>query len=167
MIYPKRAPANLMPATNAQLMYLVERMRADEIAQYEAFFGAFDPETAAAFFIAKPAPRVAIIDEEGFPVVAGGYEQIFPGVWSSWMLGTQQGWEKHWRTITKGSRWLIGQIMNSGARRVQTNVLTDRRKTCEWYMRGLGLSHEGDHPGFGLGGECVSDYALVGANNGS
>lgn len=161
MIFPKCPPTNVVPATNEQILYLVRHMRADEIAQFEAFFGKWDIQQAGRFFITKPEPRFALVGKDNLPVVAGGYEEVQPDIWQSWMLGTTEGWQSQWRTITKASRWYMGELIRAGARRLQTNVLSTRMDTCEWYARGLGLKLEGVHRGLGRGGQSVSDYALV------
>ena len=156
-----KPPSNLIACKPYHLLYLCERMRDDEIEQYMAFVPIeyFDPDECAIRFMTYPGPKFTVIGKDGFPACAGGYHEVLPGVWQSWMVGSCEGWKDGWRSITKGSRWLIQELFLMGARRVQTNALASRTKTHEWYERGLGLKLEGVWCKYGLQGQDVVNYA--------
>lgn len=163
MLRITRPPENLIRCRNAHLQYLSERMRPDEIEQYVALTGAdkFDADVAAAAFMRTPGHKFTLLGPDGYPACAGGYEEVFPGVWQSWMVGSCEGWEHGWRSITKASRWLMDALFDMGARRLQTNALASRTRAIEWYERGLGLVREGTMRGFGAHGEDVAIFARV------
>ncbi len=157
-----RRPDNLLTCSMRVLIYLCENSREDEIEQYRALTGVdYDPEEAAFAFYGYGPMRIALHGPDMKPIAAGGYHEVFPGVWQSWMVGTAEGWEKCWPSIHRGTRWLMQQVMDHGAaRRLQTNALASRKKACEWYER-LGMKREGVMRGFGAGGEDVVLYGMT------
>jgi hypothetical protein len=160
-----RPPSNLISCKPSHLLYLCDRMRADEREQHEAVVSGipFDPD-AAAVGMMKLLSGVSftLVDDDSIPLVAGGWNEVFPGVWQSWMVGTEDAWKKHWRSITKGCRWLMdGLFREAGARRLQTNALASRAQAIEWYERSLGLVHEGTMRGYGINGEDVAMFSRV------
>jgi hypothetical protein len=162
-----RAPSNLIPMKPIHVLYLCERMRPDEIEQLHAFVniegadGEYDPDAAAKLFLNKQGPQFTVMGADGFPVVCGGYDMSIDGVWQSWMVGSMEGWEKNWRSITKASRWLMWSLFQNGARRLQTSAIASRCQAHEWYIRGLGMKHEGVQRGAGLNGEDIHLFGIL------
>lgn len=158
-------PSNLVACRPAHLVYLAHRMRADEIDQYLALTGAerYDPDVAVRGFINIPGPaKFTVVDRSGAPVVAGGFEEVIPGVWQSWMVGTDEGWAENWRSITKATRWLMDELLAGGARRLQTTALANREAAIHWYTNGLGMHQEGRWKNYGRNGEDVVQFARLG-----
>jgi hypothetical protein len=161
-----KPPANLIVCKSSHILYLCDRMRDDEIAQYQALVSGqktFEPDAAALGFMNIPgAIRFTLVDDDSVPICAGGWHEFFPGVWQSWMVGTSEGWAHHWRSITKASRWVMdGLFQQAGARRLQTNALASRTQAIEWYERSLGMTREGTWRGFGTNGEDVALFSRV------
>lgn len=159
-----KTPKNIVPCSMWHLLYLCEHMREDEIAQYMALTGAdsYKPEIAANGMFNMGGPRFTLVDDDNLPVVAGGYAEVIPGVWNSWMVGTSEGWEKHWREITRASKWMIEFMFDKmGARRLETMALADRSAACFWYEKSLKMVPEGMRVGFGMNGEDVAFYGRV------
>ena len=92
------------------------------------------------------------------PAAAGGYHMTFEGVWQSWMVGTEDGWKNHWRSITKGCRWLADALFDQGARRLQTSALASRTEAIRWYIKGLKMKPCGVWEGYGRHGEAVAHF---------
>jgi hypothetical protein len=163
MISPRKPPSNVIPCKNWHITYLCEQMRPDEREQYVAlsFAAAYDPEIAAANLINLQGPRFAVLGADGMPVCAGGFHEIQPGIWQSWMVGTMDGWSTHWRSMTKAARWLMQALFDNGARRLQTNALSSRTAACLWYTRSLNLKFEGVLRQYGRNGEDVSCFGRV------
>jgi len=138
-------------------------MRPDEIEQYLAFVPAqtFDHEAAAVGFMNTPGLKFSLLGPDGFPACAGGYHEVLPGVWQSWMVGSCDGWKDGWRSITKASRWVADGLFEAGARRLQTNCLASRTRAIEWYERGLKLVREGTWRAYGLQGQDVALFSRV------
>jgi hypothetical protein len=135
-----RLPSNTVACSLLHIHYICHNMRADEIEQYVCFMGldTYDADVAARYFHSLAGPRLTVIGPDGLPAAAGGYYEVFPGVWQSWMAGTQQGWETSWRSLTKATRWLMDHVIDHfAARRLQTSVLASRTKTIEWYVKSL------------------------------
>lgn len=162
----KRAPANMVRATPADIILLCQQMREDEREQLAAFFpgfdNGFDPDEAARLLIPKTqGVAFTLLDDDSRPVCAGGWETVADGVMQSWMVGSMAGWEKHWRSITKGSRWLMDTLLESGVRRLQTNALASRQDACRWYVDGLKMRPEGIWRGFGRQGQDVAFFSRL------
>jgi hypothetical protein len=153
----------LVKPTLLDFLRLTLNARDDEIEQYEALMGKeWDAERVAVEFFGKEGVSF-MLAHDSTPVVAGGYDLIFPGVWHSWMIGTYDNWEKHWMSITKFSRRVMDDLLMGGARRLQTCVLESRTKTCEWYVRGLKMQYEGSWRNYGINGEAMAMYARIGS----
>jgi len=149
------------------LLWLCSRAREDEIVQYEALVGPWNPDVAANEFWMNRGPKFAVIDEEG-PVVAGGWSPIIDGVYQSWMVGREGGWDKRWRSITKYSRRVMDAMLDKDggiARRLQTSASESRSLACKWYEKGLRMKYEGRFENFGLNGEAMVNYALTKEQN--
>lgn len=126
------------------LAYLARRMRPDEIEQDLAMTGMaeYDPSQAILKMASVYGPKFLIL-ADNVPVVAGGFWQVRPGVWEGWQLGTMDGWEKAWRTITKVTRQLNDRMLAlPDVHRLQLYGLAGREKTFEWYERSLGYRRE-------------------------
>ena len=159
-----RLPSNVVQTRLVHLHYICHRMREDEINQYLVLTGRdeYDPDRAAIEFAGLSGLKLTVLDHEGLPAAAGGYHEVFPGVWQSWMAGTQPGWDAHWRSLTKATRWLMDHLIDKCmARRLQTNALASRTKAIEWYIRGLGLELEGVQRGYGKNGEDVAFFSKL------
>jgi len=97
---------------------------------------------------------------DGLPAAAVGYHEVFPGVWQSWMVGTMDGWARNWRSITKGTRFLMDHLLDRcGARRLQLNALASRTAAIDWYVNGLKMRYDGRMPCYGIHGEDVVMYS--------
>lgn len=147
--------------TLVDLLRLCSMAREDEIEQYEALIGKWNYEEAAMGFYGRSGIKFVLIDDSDNPVCAGGWEEVIPGVWQSWMVGTDYYWKKHWRSITKHSRKVMDELLNAGARRLQTGALASRSKACSWYIRGLKMKPEGICRNFGFGGEDMATFARI------
>jgi hypothetical protein len=161
---PNAMGLRLVRPTLMDLAYLAVHMRGDEIEQYLALTGAdtYDADTAARGFAAIPGVSFALVAPDDLPVCAGGFEQVRPGVWQTWMVGTDDGWARYWRGMTKHTRRVMDALLAAdGNRRIQTNALATRRAAHEWYRRGLGMQDEGVWRSFGVHGEDVMCFARV------
>lgn len=162
------APGSMIGCTHKHIIYICDRMREDEIAQYIVLSGhtKYDPEQAALEFMSLSGPKLTIVGPDGYPAASGGYHEVFPGVWQSWMCGTQQGWETSWRSLTKGTRWLMDSLFDRGARRLQTTALASRTKAIKWYIDGLKMEPCGTMKAFGINGEDVAMFQRIHPNLG-
>lgn len=151
--------------TVMDLCWLALNMREDEKDQWCALTNSdgYDPDMCARGLIAIPGPCWALIDtESNQAIVAGGFEPIRPMVWQTWMAGTDQAWEKHWRRITKETRLLMDGLFAEGvAHRIQCYGLASRTAAHEWYARGMRLKFEGVHSKLYADGRDAVCYARV------
>ena len=157
-----KPPSSIIKCKSVHIQYLCERARDDERIQYAALSGHefYDPERAWYEFVGltQQGPHFTALDAENMPAAAGGYHMVFPGVWQSWMVGTQEGWDNHWRSITKGCRWLAEQLFDQGARRLQTSALASRTDAIRWYVKSLKMEPCGVWEAFGIHGEDVAMF---------
>lgn len=84
---------------------------------------------------------------DGVPVVAGGYFLVAPGTWRSWMIGSVDGWQKHWRSITRAALRMMQAMFEVGAKRLETCAPITRVKACRWYEKSLHMMLESVHDG--------------------
>lgn len=123
--------------------HVASRMRDEEIEQYLAATGleAFDPDECTRRTLGIMGEfSFAILDLEGLPIVVGGYIETRDKVFQSWMMGSNEAWGKHWRTITKVSRRTMDALLSSGrAHRISDYSLCARNKAQDWYKGGLGM----------------------------
>lgn len=155
-------PGSVITASLNVLLYLCERARPDEIDQFEQLtYAPYDPEAAATAFWRAGKVSLAVAHPNGEPAAAGGYEQVSPGVWQSWMVGTEKGWSEMWVDIHRATRFLTETLADSGmARRLQTSALAKRTDALKWYGR-LGLTYEGTMRGLAANGEDVAFFGRV------
>lgn len=137
--------ARLATMLAQDVVYVAHRMRPDEIAQYLALTGLtqYDPELAARAFLSIQGPSFTIVGADDLPACCGGFEQTRPGIWQPWMCGTMDGWERHWRFMTKATRRVMRHLFSQGARRIETYSLASRTEAHEWYARGMQQQCEG------------------------
>lgn len=156
-------PKNVVQFQDLHAYIVCGQMREDEQLQYMVCTGAteYDPQEAARNFINCDGIKFTLVDDDGMPVVIGGYTQPGLGRWSSWMAGTDAGWGQHWVSITRAARWLMSELIRTGARRIETVALASRTKANEWHERSLGLKLEGVARKYGQNGEDLAVYAWV------
>ncbi len=160
-------PSNVIPCRPVHLLALAEVMRETEQAQLLAVLGTakYDPDTAAHWLIntwAQSAPfALTVVGKDGMPAAAGGFHPVAPGVWQSWMVGSEAGWAEQWRAMTKATRWLIDSLLATQAHRVQASALTTREKAIEWFERSLGMQPEGVARGYGIRGEDIAHFSRL------
>lgn len=162
-----RLPSNVIDCRPAHLVALAGMMRENEQAQYLAILGTekYDPDTAAQWLIniwAQSSPyALTVVGSDGLPAAAGGFHPVAPGVWQSWMVGSEQGWAEQWRAMTKSTRWLMDRVLDTHAHRVQTSAITTRVKAIEWFQRSLGMTPEGVFRGVGIRGESIAHFSKL------
>jgi len=160
-------PSNVVACRPAHLIALAQVMRENEQAQYLAVTGAtkYDPDTATQWLVntwAQSAPyALTVIGRDLLPAAAGGFHPVAPGVWQSWMVGSEEGWAEQWRAMTKATRWLMERLLETQAHRLQTSAITTRVKAIEWFERSLGMRPEGVWRGFGQNGESIAHFSRL------
>lgn len=162
-----RLPSNIIPCRPAHLVLLSQVMRENEQAQFLAVLGTekYDPDTAAQWLVntwAQSAPyALTVLGKDSMPAAAGGFHPVAPGVWQSWMVGSEAGWAEQWRAMTKATRWLMERLLSERAHRLQTSAITTRVKAIEWFERSLGMRSEGVWRGFGIRGEDIAHFSRL------
>jgi hypothetical protein len=142
-------------------MLLASNARPDEIEQYESVYGKrWILDEVVNYLYNRPGAKTVLLDDKN-PVVIWGWEPANVGVANLWGLGTMEHWDRYWRSITKYVRRDIDNLLNGGVRRVQILALTKRKKTCEWFRRGLRLEEEATLKGFAASGDDVSIFARI------
>jgi hypothetical protein len=139
-------------ALMADLLYLTQRMRPDEIAQWVALTGRpFDADAAVRALAGLPAD--VLVGRDSLPILAGGIDTLRPGVGEAWMIGTLDGWAQYGGAITRWGRRILAAALDSNFHRVQTVALASRTAAHDWYVRGLGMNREGMLPGYFADGQ--------------
>ncbi len=134
-------PREMTQCLPNHIRYLAENLVADDVRQFLSFSegNTYSPEAVVDFVDTRsPHFRYCIIDPvTHLPAAAFGGYGTRPGVMQSWMLSSPEGWNHCWRAITKGTRWLMDQVLVRGIDRIETFVLADREVTRRWYEKGL------------------------------
>lgn len=132
----------------------------DDRRQWMAFTGetGYDPNKAALACWSAPGPKWAVCDETNMPLAVGGCSLLRPNVYESWFLSGNELWETYPDDVTRITKQVVRGMIDSGAHRVQTIVLEDRKRTRAWYDR-VGLHYEGVLPYYGANGENAAVYA--------
>jgi hypothetical protein len=171
--YPDSLPRGVFDKSNKLWMSAVSEvchaMRDDEIVQHMAIAAAgapveeYDPRIAALGIVNMQGAGFFMVDAKGNPYCVGGYapDPYMPGVWQSWMAGTQAGWDAHWRDITKATRWLMGKLLDGDARRLETNCIASRTEAQAWYVDFLGMKPEGVRRAYCANGEDLHLFSIT------
>lgn len=149
----------VMRPTLIDFLHLCSNAREDEVAEHEAIIGPWDPEVAATRFFNSEGLKFALYTDDAHPIIAGMWTPVIEGVWHGSMVGTQAGWDEHWRAITLEVNRLMRRILDTGARRLSLTALASREKACEWYERGLKMQREGVVKSYGFDGQDAVRYA--------
>jgi len=156
--------------TNTQLVDILVVSRdlpQDEIDQIEAFSGnLFDPQYMAVEIMSGVGPRwTCKVKETGEPIVVAGFDQIGPNIWRSFMLATNQAWEKYGVEVTHYARDTVDELVRGQQHiRLETICLEEREKARAWYPQ-IGLKYEATLAGYGTKGQSAVLYTKIqGAN---
>jgi len=134
-------------------LQVTHALRKDEVEQYEAFAGAFNPDEAAAVFFLRPGPKWCLTTDAGLTVAVAGFDLIREGVWQDWMFTRDEAWTgTNWRSTTRFVRRAMDGMLESGARRLQCVSLASRIDAHRWYST-LGLTLEGPLSCYGRQGQ--------------
>lgn len=172
--YPEQLPGGYFDSSNKLWFHAVSEvcrnMRDDEIRQHVLIAASTDdvseyrPQVAALGMLNLGGVAFFGVDRKtSDPYVVGGYapDPYMPGVWQSWMAGTEAGWRDHWRDITRAVRWVQGKLLDGGARRLETNCIASRVDAQRWYTDFLGMKLEGERREYCVNGESLMLYGIT------
>ena len=126
----------IVPVLVTDLVRLAYEMRDDEKDQWCAVTGEpdYDADKAGRMFAQIGGISWTYVNAAGEPVASGGFEEVRPKVWQTWMAGTMEAWEQHWRPITRHAKRLGDSLLREGhAHRIQTYALAERTAAHRWY----------------------------------
>jgi hypothetical protein len=140
--------------------YIMKRMRPDEIEQFLALSGLreYDPDVAARAFAMTAGPTFVLVEADNKPVILGGFEPKRRGVYEAWLAGTMEGWDKHWRRITRECMRQMDTLLTVGAHRIEVCALASRTRTHAWYER-IGFVREARLTGYCADGSDAIMFA--------
>lgn len=163
--------AQVVFPTVMDIYHVASRMRDEEVAQYLAATGlpAYDPDECTRRVLSQMGEfSFGLLDADGMPIVVGGYIETREKCFTSWMMGSEESWQKHWRTITKVSRRTMDALLNEGrAQRISDYSLRARNKAQDWYKGGLGLEFSHVERKWYANGEDANCYIKLRADNGN
>lgn len=142
-------------------VYVCQRLPEDQRRQWTAFSfdGApYDAERAALALASKAGPQWCLVHADGTPIAIGGYDMLREGVWQDWLIGTEEGWRDHWRSITRACNRVMRRMLETEAHRLQCVALADRTMAHRWFGA-VGLTYEGTLHRYGYNGEDAVMYA--------
>ena len=127
----------------SDLVMLSYGMREDEKDQWCAVTGfeQYNADMAARIFCNFVGPSYCLVDKDGTPLAAAGFEEIRPKVWQAWMAGTPEAWRDHWKRLTREAKWAGDRLLATGANRLQIYALAERTAAHRWY-EAIGYRYE-------------------------
>lgn len=143
---------------------LAQIMRPDEIAQYLSVTGQteYDPDECARRFLSLNGVAHALIDRDGRAILIGGHEEVRPGVWQGWMMGSMDGWGRYGFAICRAARRMQDLLLATDrCHRVQILASPNRKAAHVWYERCLGMSFEGANRKYFADGSDALCFAIV------
>ena len=147
----------LLPLTEASVMAVARAMRAAD--RREVFATRFDddPDSLARDLVA--ISRIgAVVAHDGRPVAAMGAIECWPGMWSVWLIATDD-WQLVARATTRWARHALETVLPAaGAHRCECRSIADHETAHRWLTH-LGAHAEAVHPGFGRNRETFITFA--------
>lgn len=154
---PVRGEPMLLPLTEATVLPVARAMRAAD--RREVFATRFDDDAEA---LARDLVAVsrfgATIALAGRPVAAMGAMECWPGVWSVWLIATDE-WKLVARAATRWARHALGTVLpEAGAHRCECRSMAEHKTAHRW-LELLGARAEAVHPDFGRLRETFITFA--------
>ena len=145
------------------LLKVCSRPRQDEVEQYQELTGKdWEVDAVANELYMRQGVKWVILDDDQQPLVVFGADLILPGVWQTWMVGSQKAWDENWKAITRHTRKAMDFMFDqAGARRIQTMALASRSEACKWYEKGLRMTQESIAKGFGVTGQDFACFVKL------
>lgn len=131
----------LVNADIASLLHIFRNMREDDRREVFATRWDTDPDALAVEAITAWGPFAFVAWADGEPVAAIGATNVWPGVWSAWMIAT----DKFGHVGKHLTRWvrrvMIPAIREAGCHRVEARSAADHTVAHAW-MEALGAKPE-------------------------
>jgi len=107
-------------------------------------------------------PKWTFVDEKDpdYALVVGGFIPQRTGVYASWFFASKQAWKLYREEVTAMARERVGYMLASGAHRVETLSLADKKIACAWY-EAIGLTRESTLRKFAADGRDAVLYVAV------
>jgi hypothetical protein len=147
----------LLPLTEASATAVARAMR--EADRREVFATRFDDDPDALARELVAASRIgAVVARAGRPVAAMGAMECWPGLWSVWLIATDE-WKSVARATTRWARHALETILpEAGAHRCECRSIADHETAHRWLVH-LGAREEAVHPEFGRMRETFITFA--------
>lgn len=137
-------------------LYVVQRMRAGDRAEINAMRFGDDDESLAEDIALRWGAWSFCAWHEGLPVAIFGARELWPGVWSAWMIATDD-FPKVALGLTKFVRRVImPHLIKMGAHRVEAISMDGHTEAHRW-LRAIGSVQEARLRRYGRNGE---DYLV-------
>lgn len=147
----------LLPLTGVTLLPVARAMRAAD--RREVFATRFDDDPDALVRDLVSVSRFgAAIARAGQPIAAMGATECWPGMWSVWLIATDE-WPRVARATTRWARHALETVLPAaGAHRCECRSIADHATAHRWLVH-LGARAEAVHPGFGRRRETFITFA--------
>ncbi len=148
--------ARLLPLSERFVGPVVRAMRVDD--RREVFATRFDDDPEALVRDLVAASRFGVVLARGaVPAVAMGAVECWPGVWSAWLIATDD-WKRVARDATRYARIAVLSVLaRAGAHRCECRSIEGHHVAHRW-LRHLGAREEATHRGFGRNKETFITF---------
>ena len=154
---PESESMTIGPLTHEAFRYIAHNMREWDRKEVFATQWTDDPEDLATAW--EQRGPFSFVGSTELPICAAGGVQMWPGVWSMWLLATDE-WPAVATSVTKFvKRIIVPNLWAMGAHRLECRAMEGHpsRAWLEW----LGFEREATHHGYGKGKETFHTYVLT------
>lgn len=135
-------------------------LRRDDIDQWCEFgHVAWFPDRVATECWAYGGPKWAVCSEDGMPLAVAGCRTMRKQVYQTWFLSGEELWT-YGKAVTDITRKVMLEMLDTGARRIETLCLASRKDARAWY-EAVGLHFEAEFKNYGVSGRTAVQYVIT------
>lgn len=108
-----------------------------------------------------PGLKWVFKNEDGYPLLVGGFAPQRPGVWRDFLISTGEAFgPKYWKACTRACRRIMDQMFVADAHRIECIAPASRVKARAWYKL-MGYTLEAPLRGYCADGSDAVSYVRV------
>lgn len=146
------------PLSIEALRFILANLRREDLHEIVSTLPERVPFTDIASILCQQSLFGAVIRHRGQPAAAIGVVENWSGVWEGWSWGTADFSRCHGAMAEWCRAVLMPAVQRLGVHRIHVKALAGHGEAHRW-IEWLGLTREGDHPGYGRFAETFVTFA--------